>query len=397
MNQEMWTPEEQAAFADFMKKQFPNEMDSFATMSLGSAWKDGQAHPIPPQPDHSAQFAESVIELLSLLEDDFDAIQLDDSSMPLSRKKWNEVSRQADIITKAQPLNTVQGDAQAVDDTQAFERHWYAQKSTAIGSAEGLLHFSAGAAHVRSSIKSTAIPDRKSELDVFSQYGLGHVSGWNECLKEVRKLFTHADGGEAVTQKAVADAAWAEVDKCREDSKVFIARIDTLRAQLETAKAELAELPEKLIAAIDAEQVRLSAEDYMMDSDECIKVMREYLSASAEPTKCETCGDWGHIETEDSAHDCPECGPSVIEQAVEAGVMNAPKPYAAMSEAEADEFLSSFGGGSGNKAKRRIEEIEKAKQKVCIECDQPYCHGVCVERGDEHYDRDHAVKGGDHE
>jgi predicted RNA-binding Zn-ribbon protein involved in translation (DUF1610 family) len=110
---------------------------------------------------------------------------------------------------------------------------------------------------------------------------------------------------------------------------------------------------------------------------------------------CSRCGGWGHIETEDSAHDCPECGPSVVERAVEAGVMNAPKPYAAMSEAEADEFLSSFGGGSGNKAKRRIAEIEKAKQKTCIECDQPYCHGVCVERGDQDYDRDQAAKGGD--
>lgn len=110
---------------------------------------------------------------------------------------------------------------------------------------------------------------------------------------------------------------------------------------------------------------------------------------------CSRCGDWGHIETEDSAHDCPECGPSVVERAVEAGVMNAPKPYVAMTEAEADEFLSSFGGGSGNKAKRRIAEIEKAKQKTCIECDQPYCHGVCVERGDQDYDRDQAAKGGE--
>jgi ribosomal protein L37AE/L43A len=162
----------------------------------------------------------------------------------------------------------------------------------------------------------------------------------------------------------------------------------------------------------------------------------EFVPAS---TKCESCGDWGHIETEDSAHDCPECGPSVVERAVEAGVMNAPKPYVAMTEAEVDEFLSSFGGGSGNKAKRRIAAIEAAKTesapcwscskpvtmedraaadgycphcvaelelegwpmakpakpKTCIECDQPHCPGVCVERGDQDYDRDQAAKGGD--
>lgn len=75
---------------------------------------------------------------------------------------------------------------------------------------------------------------------------------------------------------------------------------------------------------------------------------------------CSRCGGWGHIETEDSAHDCPECGPSVIERAVEAGVMNAP-----------------------------------SKPKTCIECDQPYCHGVCVERGDQDYDRDQAATGGE--
>lgn len=37
---------------------------------------------------------------------------------------------------------------------------------------------------------------------------------------------------------------------------------------------------------------------------------------------------------------------------------------------------------------------EPAKAKTCIECDQPYCHGVCVERGDQDYDRDQAAKGG---
>jgi hypothetical protein len=40
---------------------------------------------------------------------------------------------------------------------------------------------------------------------------------------------------------------------------------------------------------------------------------------------------------------------------------------------------------------------EPAKPKTCIECDQPYCHGVCVERGDQDYDRYQAAKGGDDE
>jgi predicted RNA-binding Zn-ribbon protein involved in translation (DUF1610 family) len=122
------------------------------------------------------------------------------------------------------------------------------------------------------------------------------------------------------------------------------------------------------------------------------------FEAADEPVdtaKCESCGDWGHIETEDSAHDCPECGPSVIERAVEAGVMNPPAekdpfaavaelPYVPLSAAEVEAFMSM---GDGN----------KAKQKTCIECDQPYCHGVCVERGDQDYDRDQAAKGGEDE
>lgn len=34
-------------------------------------------------------------------------------------------------------------------------------------------------------------------------------------------------------------------------------------------------MPEQLIAAIEAEQERLSQEDYLMDSDECVQVIRE--------------------------------------------------------------------------------------------------------------------------
>lgn len=38
-----------------------------------------------------------------------------------------------------------------------------------------------------------------------------------------------------------------------------------------------------------------------------------------------------------------------------------------------------------------LNKPEEAKSpKVCIECDQPYCHGVCVERGDKDYDKEAA-------
>ena len=35
---------------------------------------------------------------------------------------------------------------------------------------------------------------------------------------------------------------------------------------------------EQLIAAIEAEQERLSLENYLMDSDECVKVIREEIA-----------------------------------------------------------------------------------------------------------------------
>jgi hypothetical protein len=108
--------------------------------------------------------------------------------------------------------------------------------------------------------------------------------------------------------------------------------------------------------------------------------------------RCEIAPGWGFDFVSYAAFEAAD--EPVIELAVETGVMNAPKPYVAMTEAEAYEFLSSFGGGSGNKAKRRIAAMEAAKKKTCIECDQPYCHGVCVERGDQDYDRDQAAKGG---
>ncbi|WP_404943600.1 hypothetical protein R1Y13_13390 [Pseudomonas sp. NY8938] len=48
-------------------------------------------------------------------------------------------------------------------------------------------------------------------------------------------------------------------------------------------RARLAELPEILISAIEREQERCSQEDYLMDSDDCIKAIREALADSGVP------------------------------------------------------------------------------------------------------------------
>ena len=116
----------------------------------------------------------------------------------------------------------------------------------------------------------------------------------------------------------------------------------------------------------------------------------------ADPAKCESCGDWGHIETEDSAHDCPECGPSVVERAVEAGVMNAPINRNSRCCCPPKGFSGAWAAGPcpEHHGLLRLSAVA-SKPKSCIECDQPYCHGVCVERGDQDYDRDQAAKGGE--
>lgn len=187
------------------------------------------------------------------------------------------------------------------------------------------------------------------------------------------------------------------VSLARQNPVAVQSETDDLRAQLantEQSRRSFFDLSQDLEKKLEEAKrllhtasIRLAL--WLTPDDDPRKQIIAFLSKADRPS-CESCGDWGYIETEDSAHDCPECGPSVIERAVEAGLMNAPEPYAA-------DDIPDFTPGSGNKARRRIAEIEKAKTKICIECDQPYCPGVCVERGDQDYDRDQAAKGGDDE
>ena len=64
-------------------------------------------------------------------------------------------------------------------------------------------------------------------------------------------------------------AGW--IDECRKTGGVFY-----LYAEQPAQVAVV--MPEQLIAAIEAEQERLSQEDYLMDSDECVKVIREEVT-----------------------------------------------------------------------------------------------------------------------
>ncbi|ANC80946.1 hypothetical protein [Pseudomonas putida] len=67
----------------------------------------------------------------------------------------------------------------------------------------------------------------------------------------------------------------------REDKWAFLC--SGRNKQIAELRAKLAELPEMLISAIEREQERCSQEDYLMDSDDCIKVIREALADSGVP------------------------------------------------------------------------------------------------------------------
>lgn len=67
----------------------------------------------------------------------------------------------------------------------------------------------------------------------------------------------------------------------REDKWAFLC--SGRSKQIAELRARLAELPERLISAIEREQERCSQDDYLMDSDDCIKVIREALADSGVP------------------------------------------------------------------------------------------------------------------
>ncbi|WP_256825363.1 Lar family restriction alleviation protein [Pseudomonas juntendi] len=124
-------------------------------------------------------------------------------------------------------------------------------------------------------------PDRNACLTITD-------NDWLRALKcramhQVVPLYPHADPGEierlradAVTQKAIADEAWAEVEKCRENSRIITQQVDTLRTQLAEAQALL------------RTQDELLAQAYQRDIGTPLKrEIREIsaaLSASAEPS-----------------------------------------------------------------------------------------------------------------
>lgn len=84
-----------------------------------------------------------------------------------------------------------------------------------------------------------------------------------------------------------------------------------LRAALAEPVSGGVVLPEQLIAAIESEQNRLSAEDYLMDSEDCVKVLRETVAAlngGAVAECCPTCGaDVVQVPRELRAVNCWSC------------------------------------------------------------------------------------------
>lgn len=242
---------------------------------------------------------------------------------------------------------------------------------------------------------------------------------------------THgADGESRISVESSyddANEACAEVERTGSPGDVIREMNDELvdlRAQLDDYKSKwLAKCEALKILGIHARHaeklVKICREKLEVDSagKGFIEALDGFISAlrrddnthseSDDKAACSRCGGWGHIETEDRAHDCPECGPSVIERAVEAGVMNAPAAAAVTDDRPAGCCCPPKGHAGiwaaamcpAHMGFRRLASQavnrEQFKTKTCIECDKPYCHGVCVERGDQDYDRDQAAKGGE--
>ena len=72
---------------------------------------------------------------------------------------------------------------------------------------------------------------------------------------------------------------WSDAEKDSYDVKVLHPKHWRTRKLYAEQPAPVAVvMPEQLIAAIEAEQERLSQEDYLMDSEDCVKVIREEVT-----------------------------------------------------------------------------------------------------------------------
>lgn len=94
-------------------------------------------------------------------ESDYDALQSTIAQLEDKLNKAIDLDFQrretiAGLEARVQELESGRGEPVA-DDLEAFERHWYAQKTTAMGSAEAQKHFDAGLAHGRGAIKGEPI------------------------------------------------------------------------------------------------------------------------------------------------------------------------------------------------------------------------------------------------
>lgn len=301
---ENWTPADQQAFAKFRDEHFPGEISSYAIQSLGSAWKDGQANASPEEPQYTGTGSDSLDCILG--------VGGFASFGPLD----------------AQPAShlTIPG---------ALE--WDGDNGTHGADGESIAH---GESEVAPSAY-TAVDMTTAAADGFRD-GLAAFS---------------ADGKRNV----LAEVFFQKGD----DPFICAVRGRICVEQLEAAQHDFREnLPDELEQGDGIYTFDFFYEEGQYDDWGRCEIAPgwgfdfvSYAPFEADDESpveakaaCSRCGGWGHIETEDSAHDCPECGPSVIERAVEAGVINAPKPYAA-------DDIPDFTPGSGNKAKRRIAAL----------------------------------------
>ena len=427
---ENWTPSDQQAFARFRDEHFPGEMSSYAIQSLGLAWKDGQANASTEVPQYTGTGSDTLDCILGVggfasfgpldaqpaahltipgaLEWDGDngTHGADGESRIHCESAYDDAKEAcAEIERAGAPGDVIR---EMNDELVDLRTELDDYKSKWLANCEALKLLGIHARHAEKLVK---ICREKLEVDSVGKGFIEALDGFIGAL--ARDDNTHGESKAAPSGNYVQPVpehcdriTWRgsyyhlppapveefpncdycgiipdyhpwhgsgvingtespHIHACNECRHKLPAPISAYTAvDMTTAAAGgFRDGQAELCAVLN--QAYMALIGYLPGhrnelTDSAIAACSAILFPVEAKAACSRCGDWGHIETEDSAYDCPECGPSVVERAVEAGVMNPP-----------------------------------SKPKTCIECDQPYCHGVCVERGDQDYDRDQAAKGGD--
>jgi hypothetical protein len=373
---ENWTPSDQQAFAKFRDERFPGEMSSYAIQSLGSAWKDGQANAMPPaeknicRNDGRCEYAiQSGAEV--------------EGHCPNGKCAMPQPAAHLTIpcVLEWDGPGQVTGDLARVYDVIGL--HHSHPVSVLLVNFENIKRFSDYLEAVEREFfmvpgePSDEPEDAGAPIDdecLLSKFPARSVEHYVEQFREALAVKFGDNGTHGADGESRAHGEYSEIERLTSEVSYFTgltkqllanalernADSDTLRAQLANTEQsrrsffDLSQDLEKRLAERDARLEELEQSE--AESGIATKLINKWVNDHCQPIPWDKCIEIIAIITK-------------------------------MSDEEKRRLLD-----LGDDAPQ--DSVEPAKPKTCIECDQPYCHGVCVERGDQDYDRDQAAKGG---